>query len=169
MPKDPRVTDFLTAMRPAAASVTLVSTAGPAGRYAQTVSSMCSVTLAPPTLAVCISLTSPLADALTRNGVFGVSILADRHIQLAQSFAGRLSGAENYNFGLAQWQQMYTGVPLVRDSAAVLDCQVTRSFEAGTHMLALGEVLACRAGGFPALTYSEGSYGTHTSRPAGAG
>lgn len=51
--------DFVAAMGNAATGVTVVSTEGPAGHFAQTVSAMCSVSADPPSLLVCVNERSP--------------------------------------------------------------------------------------------------------------
>ena len=51
---------FVEAMGRAATGVTVVGTDGPSGRYARTVSAMCSVTADPTTLLVCVNRKSPL-------------------------------------------------------------------------------------------------------------
>ena len=66
---------FLAAMRRVAATVTVVTTAGPGGRLGLTVSAMSSVSADPPSLVVGIHSGSPVAAAITRNSCFAVNLL----------------------------------------------------------------------------------------------
>ncbi|MFK0202466.1 flavin reductase family protein [Streptomyces lavendulae] len=148
-------------MRAVAASVTVVATSGPGGRYAQTVSSLSSVSADPPTVLVCVSRSSPLAAALVTNEVFTVSVLAPHQVHIAESFAGRLQEDQRYDFGCARWAHLLTGVPVVEGGAAAIDCRLGGVTEVGSHIVVMGAVLASRAEGQPALTYRAGTYGTH--------
>src|SRR3982074_2355730 len=67
---------FLAAMGLATSAVSVVTTDGAAGGYGQTVSAMCSVSAAPPTLLVCVNRGSPLAAAIAVNECFAVNLLA---------------------------------------------------------------------------------------------
>ncbi|MFF6946903.1 flavin reductase family protein [Streptomyces lavendulae] len=153
---------FLSAMRTVAASVAVVTTSGPAGRYAQTVSSLCSVSADPPTVLVCINRSSPLAAALVANGAFTVSVLGPHQVHVAESFAGHLPGEQRYDFGCTRWAPLLSGVPAIQDGTAAIDCRLHEAAEAGTHIVAIGKVLASRTAEQPTLTYRAGAYGTHT-------
>ena len=61
--------EFLPAMSAAATGVTVVATDGTGGRYAQTVSAMCSVSAEPPLLLACLHGRSPANAAITANGI----------------------------------------------------------------------------------------------------
>ena len=76
-------TSFIDAMGRTATGVTVVGTDGPAGRLAQTVSAMCSVSADPETLLVCVHRKSPLNEAIARHGVFAVSVLGVQHDHVA--------------------------------------------------------------------------------------
>ncbi|MEU6014942.1 flavin reductase family protein [Streptomyces sp. NPDC047515] len=137
--------DFIAAMGNAATGVTVVTTEGPAGRFAQTVSAMCSVTADPPSLLVCVNERSPLAAAAVRNGHFGVSILSLGQAHVSDVFAGRPApgtGHAPYDFDCADWQTLDTGSPLLRDAAAVFDCHLTDAVVSGTHRVLFGAVTA---------------------------
>ena len=61
---DQQRTAFIHAMRGVAASVTVVTTNGKAGRRGATVSAFCSVSADPPTILVCLNKSSGIADAV---------------------------------------------------------------------------------------------------------
>lgn len=158
-------TRFLTAMGQAATGVTVVATDGPHGRYAQTVSAMCSVSADPPTVLACVNRRSPLAVAAVRNGVFSVNVLAADQAELSDIFAGRPANGVPYDFGRAVWRREVTGAPVLADAAASFDCRVRQSLISGSHtvLLAAVEVSAVRPA--PPLVYHARTYGTHHPLP----
>lgn len=132
--------EFVAGMRNAATGVTVVTTDGPAGRYAQTVSAMCSVSADPPTLVVCVNRRSPALAALAANGVFSVNVLAADQVHVSDTFAGRPSHGEPYDFGCASWTTLSTGAPVLVGAAAAFDCRLVDAVDSGTHRLVLGAV-----------------------------
>lgn len=131
---------FLHGMAAAAASVTLVTTDGPAGRYGVTVSAFASVSADPPMLLACINRKSPAAAAITRNGGFCVNVLSASQSHLADVFAGRSERFLPYDFGCAEWQRTEGGWRL-EDSIACFACALDREVAAGTHQILIGRVL----------------------------
>jgi flavin reductase (DIM6/NTAB) family NADH-FMN oxidoreductase RutF len=152
---------YLRAMAAAVTGVTVVSTDGPAGRFAQTVSAMCSVSAEPPTLLVCVNRASPLVAAVAANGVFAVNVLAAGQAHVADTFAGRPAGGGAYDFGCAEWASLASGAPALLGAAAVFDCTATSATDAGTHRVLFGLVGAADGGGAPSLAYARRTYGRH--------
>ena len=72
---------FITAMRQVAATVTVVTTDGPAGQSGATVSAFTSLSADPPSVLVCLKADSRIAKAVRDNGVFCVNILPVRQLQ----------------------------------------------------------------------------------------
>jgi flavin reductase (DIM6/NTAB) family NADH-FMN oxidoreductase RutF len=105
-----------------------------------TCSSVCSVTLDPPTLLVCARRLSPTLHAMLKMSVFTVNLLHARARATAELFA---SGAAD-RFDRVRWRAdpAYGGPHLVEESHAVADCQITRTVEAGDHIVVFGEVFA---------------------------
>jgi flavin reductase (DIM6/NTAB) family NADH-FMN oxidoreductase RutF len=153
--------EFITAMRNVATGVTVVASEGPGGRYAQTVSAMCSVSADPPSLLVCVNVRSPLADAVCRNGVFAVNVLGAGQAHVCDTFAGRPAAGEPYDFGCARWRQLRTGSPVLDGAAAVFDCRLADSTRTGTHLILVGTVLASTVSAEVPLLYHARAYGTH--------
>lgn len=120
------------------AVVTVVDTDGtPRG---MTCSSLCSVTLHPPTLMVCLRTGSPTLAAIQRRGVFAVNLVHDGARATAELFA---SGAPD-RFERVRWLPGTAGPHLPDDAHAVADCAVSRTEQVGDHHVVFGEVL--RAG-----------------------
>jgi len=151
---------FLQAMAEAAASVTLVTTDGPAGRFGVTVSAFASVSADPPMLLACINRKSPAAAAIAANGGFCVNVLSAEQSHLADVFAGRSERFRPYDFGCADWQRAEGGWRL-GDSIASFACALDREVAAGTHQVLFGRVLETRRADQPcigSLIYARRAY-----------
>ncbi|PWJ19183.1 flavin reductase family protein [Jannaschia seohaensis] len=151
---------FIQAMSRAAATVSVVTTDGPAGRAGVTVSAMTSVSADgdAPTMLVCINKGASAADPIRRNGVFAINVLEAGQQDLADLFAGRggASGAARFA-GLAT-ETLETGAPILPGLAA-FDCEVQDIDPIGTHLVIIGAVRAVRSSetGTP-LIYGMRSY-----------
>ena len=150
---------FRHAMRELASGVSLVTTGRGEARSGCTATALCSLSLNPPTLIVNISRTSSTLALLRANGVFGVSILAAAHEELADRFAGRNGVRGAARFAGANWITLATGAPLLRDALTAIDCSVQEIIERHTHAIVIGEVKAARRnGGAGALVHWRGGY-----------
>lgn len=156
---------FLTGMSCAACTVNVVTTDGPAGRAGVTVSAMASVSAdtPKPTLLVCVHHMSPAAGMVLENGVFCVNILRDDQGYISDTFAGRFKEHVADKFDCAEWENMSTGSPRVKDPLVAFDCRVVSSEKVGTHYMFIGEVedLITRDQGSP-LIYANRAYGSAT-------
>ena len=111
--------DFVHAMAHAAFGVSIVTTDGPAGHFGLTVSAVSSVSAEPPLMLACIHRKNPIAEALTKNGVFAVNLLSEEQWALARIFAGRPPhGALPYDFSAGQWQEAQGRAPRLLNCAA---------------------------------------------------
>jgi flavin reductase (DIM6/NTAB) family NADH-FMN oxidoreductase RutF/DNA-binding transcriptional LysR family regulator len=165
---------FLAGMASAAATVSVVTTDGLAGRFGTTVSAMSSVSAdgERPTLLVCVHHASPLAAAIIANRVFCVNVLRDDQSYISDCFAGRFKTADGDKFSCAEWVRETTGAPRVVDPLVAFDCQLVTEMRVGTHHVFFGEVadLFLSVPGSP-LIYANRAYGTparHGSRPISA-
>ena len=158
--------EFIAAMSRAVSGVSVVTTAGSAGRWGLTVSAVTSVSAEPPQLLVCINRRNPLRSALISNGVFAVNMLSAAQCQVADTFAGRVSNGRPFDFGCAQWQTAESGSPLLRDASAVFDCVLRQSYAAGTHTICIGQVVATRSRDAAPLLYTGRRYGWPRNLPS---
>lgn len=145
-------TEFRDAMSRLGASVNLVTTDGPAGRRGLTVSAVCSVTDAPPTIVVCINRTNRSHDIVRDNGVLCVNILAGRHEALSKAFASSGVAADD-RFAHGEWETLVTGSPVLADAPTALDCRVSCRLEVGTHTMFICEVEQIRVRDAENLVY----------------
>ena len=140
--------------------VTIVSTPGRDGKpYGLTVSSFTSVSLDPPLILVCLDNRISGIQAFKDSGIFGVSILAEGQADLSTLFAKKDTErpAELYFMGK-------TGVPLINDALATLECRTEAVYAGGDHQILLGAVEAGALGtatdGKGPLLYFRGKYST---------
>ncbi|WP_225846840.1 flavin reductase family protein [Streptomyces sp. HPF1205] len=110
-----------------------------------TCSSLCSVTLTPPTLLVCLTTGSGTLAAIRTGGRFAVNLLHSRARRAARTFSAPVED----RFARVRWEPLGpAGLPwLVRDAFAVAECRVTAMSPFGSHTLVLGTVTSadCRA------------------------
>ena len=120
------------------------------------VGSFMSVSLEPPLVAVCPAKTSVSWPAIEASGAFCASVLSQDQEAVARRFAQ--SGADK--FAGIEWRPSpATGSPLLDNAAAWIDCRIYNRFEAGDHLLVLGEVLELSVehqGG--ALVFHDGAF-----------
>jgi len=142
-----------------ASGVTVVTTVGPDGEpCGLTASAVCSVSLDPTLLLVCIDRAADSYAALEGSEVFAVNVLGlERGESLARRFA---DPAEVNQFRGVAYHSVQTGAPVLQDSLAWLDCRLDRVVPGGDHGIFIGEVVAAdaRDEGTP-LLYYRGGYG----------
>jgi flavin reductase (DIM6/NTAB) family NADH-FMN oxidoreductase RutF len=125
---------FMAGFPSGVAVVTAVDSLGnPAG---MTCSSLCSVSLDPPTLLICLRLGSPTLQAVLRRSAFTLNLLHANAQSTAELFA---SGAAD-RFARVRWTPGIGGPRLTEDSHAVADCRVSAAIPGGDHMVVFGEV-----------------------------
>ncbi|GLZ28507.1 FMN reductase (NADH) RutF [Lentzea sp. NBRC 105346] len=102
-----------------------------------TVSSLCSATLTPPTLLVCLRAESPTLSAVLCGGVFSVNLLHANAQPVAELFA---SGDPD-RFKRVGWISGAGGPHLVDDAHMVADCKISKTSLVGDHVVVFGEVM----------------------------
>ncbi|UWQ20301.1 flavin reductase family protein [Jannaschia sp. W003] len=134
---------FVHAMSRCAASVSVVTTDGPAGRAGITVSAMTSVSAdgGTPTMLVCINKGASVATPILGNGCFAINVLEAHQQDVADRFAGRTEAADRFE-GVA-WDALETGAPVLRGLAG-FDCTLQSADLVGTHHVMIGAVRAVR-------------------------
>lgn len=158
---------FLEGMSRAAATVSIITTDGPAGKAGVTVSAMSSVSADSqrPSLLVCVNKSSRSADMIRENGRFCVNVLRDSQAWISDGFAGR-TGAED-KFTIGTWHRTALGSWELENALVTFDCELKSETLYGTHYIFIGEVEVAKvAESGPSLVYSNRSYGA--SVPLGA-
>ncbi len=156
---------FVGAMRRVAASVTVVTTDGPAGRLGATVSAFSSVSADPPSVLICLNATSRIAGAVRENCRFCVNVLPEDGREIADRFAGRHDAQIADRFSGVNTFGVPGSAPLI-DGATGFFCEVAQCVTSGSHLIVIGTVHDVLDGEAPPLAWREGGY--HRVVPTGA-
>jgi flavin reductase (DIM6/NTAB) family NADH-FMN oxidoreductase RutF len=135
--------------------VTVVTTKARDGSdEGMTVSAFCSVSLEPPLVLICIEKTASAYDALTTAGGFVVNVLSATQEQIARRF----SIVDIDRFEGVGYSRSPSGLAVLDDVLAVIECATFAMHEAGDHTIIVGEVEAARAQSGTPLLYYRGGY-----------
>ena len=138
-----------------ASGVTIVTIRDAQGRdQGMTVSAFSSVSLAPPLVMVCIGHDATMYPTLEGARHFAVNILSNAQEALSRRFAGR--DAERFE-GIG-FTRAESGVALLDDVLAWLECRVVARHDAGDHTIVIGAVEAAGARDGRPLLYYRGGY-----------
>jgi flavin reductase (DIM6/NTAB) family NADH-FMN oxidoreductase RutF len=151
--------DFRNVLGSFASGVTVITTRGPEGAYGMTATAFSSVSLDPPLVLTCVMTPSEGADAIQANGIFAVNILSAHQEPISNYFASksRPKGAEA--FKEVPHKPLATGAPIIEGVASYLDCVLNSTYEAGDHLIFVGEVVALGLlEGVPPLLFHGGGY-----------
>ncbi|MGJ9414241.1 flavin reductase family protein [Aeromicrobium sp. CF4.19] len=152
---------FRLALGRFASGVTVVTTVQYGVDHAMTASAFTSVSLDPPLVLVCSHRTSRFHEAVLDTGHWGVSILSESGRKASAWFANRGRPLEDQLDGIAHHRGT-SGVALLDESLAWLECRTTDAHVAGDHTILVGEVTAAavpEAEDAP-LLYYRSHYGT---------
>lgn len=139
-----------------ASGITVVTTRDPEQRdVGMTVSAFCSVSLDPPLVQVCVDREASLHAALLASTRYGVSILAAEQEALSRRFATAESARRFDGIGYRRGE---SGVVLLDDALAHLECRIVASHESGDHTMFVGEVESATAQSARPLLYYRGGY-----------
>ncbi|GAN54319.1 flavin reductase family protein [Tanticharoenia sakaeratensis] len=130
---------FREAMSLLASAVTIVTTDGPNGRHGFTVSAVSSVSDSPPTLLVCVNRNASSHPHLLAHGKLAVNVLSSAHDALSGVFASSKFDMET-RFASGRWTVGETGLPILEDALATLECRVTETADVGSHTVIFAEV-----------------------------
>jgi flavin reductase ActVB len=95
------------------------------------------VSLDPPLVLVCVARSAKCFPVFARTGDFAVSILRQRHVDLARRFAN----SEVDKFGPGGFVRTSRGGVVVDNALAAVECRVDRRHDAGDHVILVGEVV----------------------------
>lgn len=153
---------FLEGMSRTAASVSVVTTNGPAGADGVTVSSMTSVSADPPSMLICIHHEASAADAIRANGVFCVNLLRDDQVAVSNIFAGLAAAPDGDKFAAGDWVTAAGRPPSLASALATFQCRTIDCHRSGSHFVIIGEVLETAVDDGKPLIYGSRSYGIPT-------
>jgi flavin reductase (DIM6/NTAB) family NADH-FMN oxidoreductase RutF len=159
---------FRSVMRRLAGGVSIITVGKGEDISGMTVTSLTSLSADPPCLIVSINRSASSFPLIERYQVFGVNILGSDQHDLADRFSnGKLGGRRRFN-GL-RWQPGLSGVPLLTQSQATVECRVDEIIIRHSHGIIIGSPLQfdlsqARSG----LAYWNGKYIEMTQNGVGA-
>jgi flavin reductase (NADH) len=133
--------DFRNMMAAFPTGVTVVTAQQPGAEpWGMTCSSLCSVSVNPCRLLVCLRASSPTLDAALGNGAFAVNLLHGD----AQWVASLFASGEPDRFDRVAWRPAaHTRSPMLIEAAhTIADCTVDSTYPAGDHVIVVGMVRA---------------------------
>ena len=151
--------DFRNAMRQLTGGVSVITAGKGRDISGMTVTSVSSLSVEPASLIVSLNRESSSWPLVKRYGFFGVNILTSDQIDIAERFTGKggLKGADR--FAGAQWTTRASGVPLLAEALAAIDCEVEDVVERHSHAIVIGRVLDVAVSArTAALAYWQGRY-----------
>jgi flavin reductase (DIM6/NTAB) family NADH-FMN oxidoreductase RutF len=126
-----------------------------------TASSLVSVSVEPPLVAVALDHASATRSAVLETGLFNVSVLTRAQEFVADRFAGRAPAVD------PEWRTLphrlgRNGIPLIDACAAWLECRLLASHVAGDHDICVGAVEAAQLGsGDPLILWDRVFWSLH--------
>lgn len=104
--------------------------------------SVFQVTAEPPQIAVTCNKDNLSAEIIEASQVFSISVLSEQASTEIIGLFGYKSGKDTDKFKDIAWTDGEAGVPVVtQDSIATFECKVTQTFDVGTHLIFIGEVI----------------------------
>jgi len=138
-----------------ATGVTVVTTHDGAGRcYGLTANAVCSVSLDPPLVLVCVDKRAESHPAFALSQAFVVNVLGDGQEALSRRFA--VSGGDK--FVDLPCRNGGTGTPILEGALAHVECRVIATHDAGDHTIYIGQVESAEAGEGDPLLFFRGKY-----------
>jgi len=132
---------FRSVMRRLAGGVSIITAGRGDDITGMTVTSLTSLSADPPRLLVSLHRQASSFALIERHRLFGVNILGSDQQELATRFSnGRLKGKQRFEG--AAWFAGSSGVPLLADSVAAVECQVEEIIERHSHAIIVGRLLS---------------------------
>ena len=122
-----------------ATGVTILTTALGEELHGMTANAVCSVSLEPPLVLVCVHERTRTRPILSKSGVFALNVLAEDQEHLSRLYADYATDSEHRLAGLS-FRRGVTGAPVLEDCLAYVDCRVVATYAGGDHTIFVGKV-----------------------------
>ena len=150
--------EFRAAMRLTASGVAVITTDGPAGRAGLTVSTLCSLSMEPPSVVICVHRDARALAALAANEIFVANVLAHGQSAVADAFAGAVPEYRDNKFAAGSWHALDSGAPALRGALCAFDCRLAATFAFGSHRILVGQVTGLETQAGEPLMFSGRGY-----------
>jgi 3-hydroxy-9,10-secoandrosta-1,3,5(10)-triene-9,17-dione monooxygenase reductase component len=115
------------------AVITAMTDHGPVGL---SMNSFTSVSMAPPLVLFCPSLTSSTWPRLREVGQIAINVLSAGQESVSRLFAAPVTD----RFGKVSWSSGHNGAPLLDDALGWLECTVQAEYPAGDHTVVIAQI-----------------------------
>ncbi len=163
----PLTTDFRMAMQELAASVNVITAQDNGLRNGLTATAVCSLSMEPASMLVCIHKDVQALEQIRNNGFFCINVLSANQQEVSDVFAGRTGAVAEQRFEqTGEWTESQSGTPMLDKALANVVCEVQELKEAGSHYICIGLVKEVRlTASTTPLIYAQQQYGTLTDLP----
>jgi 3-hydroxy-9,10-secoandrosta-1,3,5(10)-triene-9,17-dione monooxygenase reductase component len=151
----PDIGDYRRAIGHFATGVTVVTSRSDAGPSGLTANAVCSLSLEPRLMVVCLEHESRTLAAARDSRRIAVNVLAHDQRELAVHFAGKAPESEQFT-GIAYGD--VDGVPILDGAVAWLTGDLKDLLPGGDHVIGVAEVTGVGAPGGDPLVYFRGGY-----------
>jgi flavin reductase (DIM6/NTAB) family NADH-FMN oxidoreductase RutF len=153
---DRLIPDAKLALRRLASSVSVVTCRHDGQNYAMTATSVSAISMAPPSMLVCINQSAAFHRALNNAQEFAINILSRAHVKISRLCSGGASGESRFETGY--WDTRAVA-PVLVDAQAAIICRKDKSLEYGTHTIFMGRITSISMNGdVDPLIYVDGQY-----------
>jgi len=126
-------------LRRFAKAVSVVAAEHDGVRYAMSATAVCEVSLAPPTLLICVNASSSMIAPLLAGADFSLNILSVGQENIAGACGGQRRGDERFEVG--EWERSESGFWILPQAQASFMCRHRDHLKVGTHTIFVGDVL----------------------------
>ena len=126
-----------------ATGVTVVTTNVGGRLHGMTANAVCSLSLEPLQVLVCVDRESNCYVQMLEAGAFGVSVLAADQEDISDRFARTTKPTEGSLLGV-HYRLGSLGEPLIENALVHLECRVAERLDGGDHIIVIGDVVAGR-------------------------
>jgi len=148
-----------------ASGVTIATALHHGIKHAMTATAVCSVSLEPPLVLVCVSKSSRFHGAIIKAEYWCLSLLTVEQEELARHFSNRGRDLLTQFDSVSHTPSPFSGAPLIDGALGWLECSTYGMHDGGDHTIVVGQL--ARASGLPSdddpnagppLTYYRGAY-----------
>lgn len=120
-----------------ASGVTIITARDADGRdHGMTVSAFASLSLEPTLVLVCIDQAASMHPLMREHPSFGINILSSEQ----EAYSRRFAAEEDDRFEGIAFRRGQSGVVLLADALAHMECHVVRHHDAGDHTIYIAEI-----------------------------
>jgi flavin reductase (DIM6/NTAB) family NADH-FMN oxidoreductase RutF len=150
------IADAKLALRRLASTVSVVTCRHAGRSYAMTATAVSALSMAPPSMLVCVNRSAGFHDALRHAGEFAINVLSRGHVDISRTCSGGAVGEDRFDVG--SWDRR-AAPPVLIDAQATIICRKEKALQYGTHTVFMGRIVSISVNGdVDPLIYVDGHY-----------